>query len=125
MENAEEQELCTTEAQAAMEELKKISGVKQVEIANNLPFTQVQAYLNIITIEDKTMCVEVCPSGWRKVSDKFGQVSIDKPVSCTDVETMYYETINCLLSAHSDAFKTKFAEALTESLTKIAQEENQ
>lgn len=62
-----DEKLCSVEATAAVKEVA--FGVKHIAVASNtLPFSDSIAYINITTLEDEKMCVEVSAKGFCPVA---------------------------------------------------------
>ena len=61
----EADKLCTLEAEAAVAETA--FGVRDIRIAEGLPFSETLAYLNLTTLEGEKLCVEISAAGFRPV----------------------------------------------------------
>lgn len=59
------EKLCTLEAEAAVSETA--FGVRDIRIAEALPFSESLAYLNLTTLEGERLCVEISARGFRPV----------------------------------------------------------
>ncbi|KER25441.1 hypothetical protein T265_07122 [Opisthorchis viverrini] len=94
----DDNKLCSVEAEAAIKEVA--FGVKQIARASDsLPYTDSLAYLNVTTLEDKKMCIEISARGFCPVGEEYDKVKDDAQ------ESEYYETIYALLSARSTLFQ--------------------
>lgn len=59
------EKLCSSEANAAVKETA--FGVRDIRIAEALPFNESLAYLNLTTLEGEKLCIEISASGFRPV----------------------------------------------------------
>lgn len=76
-------------------------------------------YFNVCTRENKQFCIEVSEQGFRVVATQFD--TVDGPVRAT---SRLYETSHALLQTLSEAYKHLFAEALSQRLTELAEDEH-
>lgn len=105
----DDNKLCSVEAEAAIKEVA--FGVKQIARASDsLPYTDSLAYLNVTTLEDKKMCIEISARGFCPVGEEYDKVKDDAQ------ESEYYETIYALLSARSTLFRDQFSRRLCDRL---------
>lgn len=92
--------------------IKDISSyVTSVAVAENLPCSNSQIFLNLVTKENKNFTVALNPEGFKIVG--FGLNTID-----TDGETIY-ETPYSLLDNISPAYREAFGNHLTDELLKL------
>lgn len=92
--------------------IKDISSyVTSVAVAESLPCSNSQIFLNLVTKENKNFTVALNPEGFKIVG--FGLNTID-----TDGETIY-ETPYSLLDNISPAYREAFGNHLTDELLKL------
>ncbi|KAM3183298.1 hypothetical protein ACTXT7_010624 [Hymenolepis weldensis] len=126
------EKLCTLEAEAAVSETA--FGVRDIRIAEALPFSESLAYLNLTTLEGERLCVEISARGFRPVGIDYDDVVSPVPPpkqdnaspSPTPTEALkfeHYETIYALLSARSAEFRSRFSQRLAERLTQLQQDQ--
>lgn len=125
------EKLCTLEAEAAVSETA--FGVRDIRIAEALPFSESLAYLNLTTLEGERLCIEISARGFRPVGvdydDVMGPVPPPKqdntpPALSTDsLKFEHYETIYALLSARSAGFRDRFSQRLAERLVQLQQDQ--
>uniref|UniRef100_A0A5K3EPJ3 DUF727 domain-containing protein n=1 Tax=Mesocestoides corti TaxID=53468 RepID=A0A5K3EPJ3_MESCO len=123
------EKLCSIEAKAAVKETA--FGVRDIRIAEALPFSDSLAYLNLTTLEGERLCVEISVEGFRPVGifydDVIGPVPPPPSHSREDAKPAVaetYETIYALLSARSAGFRHRFSEKLAERLAELQSETN-
>ncbi|XP_071493195.1 GSK3B-interacting protein-like [Diadema antillarum] len=105
--NESDIKLMKIEAEAAVQEVS--FAVKHVEISSKLPASDDIVYLNIVTKEDDTFCVELTVQGFRIIGHSFDTVS-------KDISSSYFETIYSLLDHHSPKYRLTFGQALADKL---------
>lgn len=86
--------------------------VEEISISNKLPSSRECVYLNILTKEHSSICVELSVSGFRIVSEKFD----DKQENSN---SKYYETMYALLDSMSPGYTKSFGEALVRKLSSL------
>ncbi|PAA54839.1 hypothetical protein BOX15_Mlig007812g1 [Macrostomum lignano] len=97
---------CLDEAQAAVREVA--FAVSSIEMSSALPAGGSEAFLNIVTLEGRRMCVRIGEEGFRVVSDQ---------PDCQDTPApACYETVYALLSDLSEGFRSAFSGALSARL---------
>lgn len=107
-----------TETENWIEEAKGVINdiklhVTDVHICEVLKSRNQKIYLNLVTLESNTFCIEISANGFRVVGKHFDEKLLD--------EEKYYETPYSLLSAISPGFHKSFGDAL---LTKLSALEN-
>ncbi|VDL31395.1 unnamed protein product [Hymenolepis diminuta] len=126
------EKLCTLEAEAAVSETA--FGVRDIRIAEALPFSESLAYLNLTTLEGERLCVEISARGFRPVGVDYDDVVSPVPPPKQDntsppptpteaLKFEHYETIYALLSARSAEFRNRFSQRLVERLTQLQQDQ--
>ncbi|CAL8075465.1 unnamed protein product [Calicophoron daubneyi] len=106
--------LCSVEAAAAIKEVA--FGVKDIQMASeSLPCTDSLAYINLTTLEDEPMCVEISVKGFCPVGDRYNETQEQTTGS------EYYETIYALLSARSRSFRDRFSQRVCDRLQGLCQ----
>ncbi|KAJ7315282.1 hypothetical protein OS493_038749 [Desmophyllum pertusum] len=84
--------------------------VESISISKKLPSSRKCVYLNVLTKERKSLCVELSVLGFRVVGDKFDENQEDRETKC-------YETIYALLDSVSPGYVQSFGEALVQKLS--------
>lgn len=102
----EDVKLCTVEANAAAKEIA--FAVASVIIPSNLPQTDMLSHLEIKTVENEQLLVEVSPKGFR-IANREG-------------DCKYYDTPYALLSDISHGFRQKFSDKLISRLSELENE---
>nr|XP_058943414.1 GSK3-beta interaction protein-like isoform X2 [Pocillopora verrucosa] len=80
--------------------------VEEMSISNKLPSSREYVYLNILTKEHRSICVELSVLGFRIVGEKFDD-------NQENSNSKYYETIYALLDSTSPGYTKSFGEALS------------
>lgn len=101
------------EAFAAVQECARF--VNSLYISEVLVRTPELLFLNLVTLEGESHCLELTEKGWRICSDKLDCMYGD--FRKTQHHISYYETIYALLNTISPLFCEKFGAALSEELT--------
>ncbi|KAH9277599.1 GSK3-beta interaction protein [Echinococcus granulosus] len=120
---SEGDKLCTLEAEAAVSETA--FGVRDIRVAEALPFSESLAYINLTTLEGEKLCVEISAAGFRPVGVFYDDVvgPVPPPHQEGDEEPEpgmeNYETIYALLSARSSGFRHQFSERLAQRLAQL------
>lgn len=91
-------------------------GVKDVFIAEELPSNSAQVFVNVTTLEDQALCIELTCRGFRVVGQSHNSV--------TDPEEQYFETPYALLGKKSALFQQSFGQALAAKLEVLAQSQS-
>lgn len=86
--------------------------VESISISTALPSSRQCVYLNVLTKERESLCVELSVLGFRVVGDQF-----DK--NQEGGETTYYETMYALLDLVSPGYSQAFGEALVQKLASL------
>jgi len=98
------------EAQLAIDDVGNgIVAEKQLSKHLNNPNDISIAYINIKTNANKEFCIELSQNGYRIVGNHFD----DK----NQVSTIYYESLQALLSNESKSYVNSFAESLQQKLS--------
>ncbi|VDK20389.1 unnamed protein product [Taenia asiatica] len=124
---AEGDKLCTVEAEAAVSETA--FGVRDIRVAEGLPFSESLAYINLTTLEGEKLCVEISAAGFRPVGVFYDDVVGPVPPPQEEGEEELkigmenYETIYALLSARSSGFRHRFSERLAQRLTQLQKQQ--
>ncbi|XP_023214484.1 GSK3B-interacting protein-like, partial [Centruroides sculpturatus] len=93
------------EAESVINDVK--FAVSSISISEILPLTERIVYLNIETKENRKMCLEMSPRGFRVVSESFDVIDPEHLQN-----TKYYETLYSLLDIHSPQYRQLFGNAL-------------
>ena len=101
--------MCTVEANAATKELA--FGVASITVSSKLPHTEHLSYLEIKTLENEELLVEVSPKGFR-ITNQDGR------------DHTYYDTPYALLSDISRGFRRKFSDNLAARLLELKRDES-
>lgn len=99
--------MCTIEANAATKELA--FGVTSIIVPSNFPQTDNMSHLEIKTLENEELLVEVTCKGFRITNQE-------------ERDVKYYETPYALLSDISEGFRQKFSDSLTAKLLNLDRE---
>ncbi|KAJ7315280.1 hypothetical protein OS493_038747 [Desmophyllum pertusum] len=83
--------------------------VESISISKKLPSSRKCVYLNVLTKERKSLCVELSVLGFRAV-EKFDENQEGRETKC-------YETIYALLDSVSPGYVQSFGEALVQKLS--------
>lgn len=86
--------------------------VEEMSISNKLPSSREYVYLNILTKEHRSICVELSVLGFRIVGEKFDD-------NQENSNSKYYETIYALLDSTSPGYTKSFGEALVRKLSSL------
>lgn len=86
--------------------------VESISISKNLPSSRECVYLNVLTKERKSLCVELSVLGFRVVGDQFDE-------NQKGIESKYYETMYALLDTVSPGYSQSFGEALVQKLASL------
>lgn len=86
--------------------------VEEMSISNKLPSSREYVYLNILTKEHRSICVELSVLGFRIVGEKFDD-------NQENSNSKYYETIYALLDSTSPGYAKSFGEALVRKLSSL------
>ncbi|EFO14021.1 hypothetical protein LOAG_14504 [Loa loa] len=100
------------EAVAAIREVG--FAVRMISLPEALPRTADLIFMNLITLEDRTYCIELTQRGWRVASDRHDSMNGD--YRQLDLHTRYFETIYQLLNVISPEFRNQFATKLSNKL---------
>jgi len=103
------------EAQAVIKDVK--CSVKEIKISEVLPNSNQHIFLNITTLEMKSLCVELTGHGFRVVGRLY-----DNQQEHTGV---YYETPYSLLNAESPMFCQSFGLQLQDKLQMLLERQEQ
>ncbi|XP_065837324.1 GSK3B-interacting protein-like [Oscarella lobularis] len=97
--------------------LKEIGfAVERVEISKELPSNESVTYLNLVTREKETYCVELSTKGYRVVGKAFDISEIPPEAS------QYFETVYSLLNRISPMYRDSFGTTLASKLAQIQSE---
>ncbi|XP_030843833.1 GSK3B-interacting protein-like [Strongylocentrotus purpuratus] len=102
------------EADAAVQEVA--FAVKHVEISSKLPASDDVVYLNIVTKENDTFCIELTVQGFRVIGHEYDTIT-------KDMSTPYFETIYSLLDHYSPKYRLTFGQALADKLQELQETE--
>ncbi|CAG9536689.1 unnamed protein product [Cercopithifilaria johnstoni] len=108
--------LLEKEALAAIREVG--FAVRMISLPESLPRTSDLIFMNLITLEDRTYCIELTQRGWRVASDRHDSMNGD--YRQLDLHTRYFETIYQLLNVISPEFRNQFANKLSDKLIALS-----
>uniref|UniRef100_T1JA60 GSKIP domain-containing protein n=1 Tax=Strigamia maritima TaxID=126957 RepID=T1JA60_STRMM len=100
------------EAEAVINDVKV--GVKDICVSQHLTSTSTKIYLNVTTLENDRLCIELTARGFKVVGKEYDMT--DEP------EETFFETPNSLLSGRSALFREAFSASLIEKLTQLQRE---
>ena len=104
------------EAQLAIDDVGEgIVAKKELSTRLNNPAETSTAYINIKSNSNKEFCIELTQHGYRIVGNHFDENR--------QLSTMYYESLQALLTNESKSYVNSFAESLQQKLF-AAQQEN-
>ncbi|TKR60623.1 hypothetical protein L596_027845 [Steinernema carpocapsae] len=83
--------------------------VERLAISEKLVRTSGLIFLNLVTLEKNTYCVELTQKGWRITSKNLDSMNDD--YRTPEFDQVYYGTMYALLSAMSPEFKKKMFKA--------------
>ncbi|KAL9985148.1 hypothetical protein ACROYT_G007518 [Oculina patagonica] len=86
--------------------------VDSISISKKLPSSRECVYLNVLTKESTSLCIELSVLGFRIVGDKFDEKQESR-------DSKYYETMYALLDAVSPGYTQSFGEALVRKLASL------
>ncbi|XP_003730505.3 GSK3B-interacting protein [Strongylocentrotus purpuratus] len=112
--NESDIKLMKIEADAAVQEVA--FAVKHVEISSKLPASDDVVYLNIVTKENDTFCIELTVQGFRVIGHEYDTIT-------KDISTPYFETIYSLLDHYSPKYRLTFGQALADKLQELQETE--
>lgn len=98
------------EAEAVIEDIGFT--VKSISISSKLPASRNCAYLNVLTKENKCLCIELSEQGFQVVGENFDENKVS-------IASKYYETMNALLDSISPGYSHSFGEALVQRLSSL------
>ncbi|VDK78212.1 unnamed protein product [Litomosoides sigmodontis] len=108
--------LLEKEALAAIREIG--FAVRMISLPESLPRTADLVFMNLITLEDRTYCIELTHRGWRVASDRHDSMNGD--YRQLGLHTRYFETIYQLLNVISPEFRNQFANKLSNKLSALS-----
>uniref|UniRef100_A0A183BS59 DUF727 domain-containing protein n=1 Tax=Globodera pallida TaxID=36090 RepID=A0A183BS59_GLOPA len=97
--------------------------VTTIAISELLSRTSELIFLNIVTLENESFCVELTQRGWRVCSDRLDCMNGD--FHKLDMHVVYYESINQLLDSLSQQYRDRFSAALASKLSALQTEQQQ
>uniref|UniRef100_A0A183CJ88 DUF727 domain-containing protein n=1 Tax=Globodera pallida TaxID=36090 RepID=A0A183CJ88_GLOPA len=97
--------------------------VTTIAISELLSRTSELIFLNIVTLENESFCVELTQRGWRVCSDRLDCMNGD--FHKLDMHVVYYESINQLLDSLSQQYRDRFSAALASKLSVLQTEQQQ
>eukprot|EP00118_Oscarella_pearsei_P026711 m.310326 g.310326 ORF g.310326 m.310326 type:complete len:138 (+) comp50903_c0_seq1:22-435(+) len=101
----------------AKEVLKEIGfAVERVEISEQLPSEDTVTFLNLLTREKESYCIELSTKGYRVVGKAFDISEIPPEAS------QYFETVYALLNRISPMYRDSFGTTLASKLAQIQSE---
>jgi len=98
------------EAEAVIEDIGFT--VESINISQELPTSRECVYLNVLTKECRSLCVELSVLGFRIVGDNFDEIQEGRV-------SKYYETMYALLDTVSPGYCKSFGEALVQKLSSL------
>lgn len=102
------------EAEGVINDVK--GHVKDIHVAPNLVSNSQVIYLNVLTLEDIKLCVELSGKGFRIVGNDFDDSS--------QPGAKYFETPYAVLDFISPLYRDSFGKALIDKLNVLAKEKN-
>lgn len=116
---------CETCSQLSQLEIEAYSAVREVapyvrtiSVSEVLTRTSELMFLNLVTLENESYCIELTQKGWRICSDRLDCMYGD--FRKLDMHVQYYETIYALLDSLSQLYRDEFSAALAERLGELA-----
>uniref|UniRef100_A0A1E1WM32 GSKIP domain-containing protein n=1 Tax=Pectinophora gossypiella TaxID=13191 RepID=A0A1E1WM32_PECGO len=100
------------EAEAAINDIRK--HVKSASISPILKSSNQRIYINLMTLEEASYCVEMSAAGFRVVGRKYDDTSL------STIENMNYETPYALLNSISQKYRESFGGELMNKLLDLA-----
>ncbi|XP_049869240.1 GSK3-beta interaction protein-like [Pectinophora gossypiella] len=100
------------EAEAAINDIRK--HVKSASISPILKSNNQRIYINLMTLEEASYCVEMSAAGFRVVGRKYDDTSL------STIENMNYETPYALLNSISQKYRESFGGELMNKLLDLA-----
>ncbi|KAH7725607.1 hypothetical protein AAVH_06787 [Aphelenchoides avenae] len=126
--NSVESSSCETGAQTSQLEVEACKAVqetalfvKSVRVSDVLARTPELIFLNLVTLEENTYCVELTHRGWRIRSDRADAANCDASL---ELYAKYFETIHALLDDVSPTYRDRFAVPPSEKSSKLQSEED-
>lgn len=107
-----------SEAQAIINDVK--SHVKDIVVSEKLPSSRTHIFLNLTTLENRRMCVQISSAGFQVVGNEYddctsGARQIDQQTNHEEI----YETPYALLSVVSEGYSQSFGGELAKALQKL------
>ncbi|KAL3090404.1 hypothetical protein niasHS_006856 [Heterodera schachtii] len=97
--------------------------VKTIAISEILSRTPELIFLNIVTLENESYCVELTQRGWRVSSDRLDCMNGD--IQKLEMHVTYYDAIEQLLDSLSEQYRENFGAALSSKLAALQTEQKQ
>ncbi|KAL7080296.1 hypothetical protein ACQ4LE_000724 [Meloidogyne hapla] len=118
---------CETCAQLSQLEVEAFAAVREVatfvrsiSVSEILTRTPELLFLNLVTLENESYCIELTQKGWRICSDRLDCMYGD--FRKLEMHISYYETIYSLLDSLSKLYRDQFSSSLATKLGKLQDE---
>lgn len=119
---------CETCAQLSQLEIEAFAAVREVapyvrsiSVSEVLTRTSELMFLNLVTLENESYCIELTRKGWRICSDRLDCMYGD--FRKIDMHVQYYDTIYALLDNLSTLYRDQFTSELAEKLSELEQQQ--
>jgi len=110
------------EAEAVIKDVK--DQVKDIFIAEKLESTDCQIYLNVTTVEEQKMTIELSGQGFCVVcANNHDTIEATDVTGTVDTSANYYETPYSLLDHVSPGYRKAFGDNLAKKLRKFSQDQ--
>uniref|UniRef100_A0A8R1I481 DUF727 domain-containing protein n=1 Tax=Caenorhabditis japonica TaxID=281687 RepID=A0A8R1I481_CAEJA len=116
-------EKSTLEEEALAAVREHAFAVQSIGCSEMLPRTPELLFINLITLENHTNCIELTKKGWRVASNRNDCMNGD--FRQLDIHTKYFDTLHSLLNEISPLYIKKFGEKLVEKLSELKKEQEQ
>ncbi|CAK5084939.1 unnamed protein product [Meloidogyne enterolobii] len=117
-------ETCTQLSQLEVEAFAAVGEVatfvKSISVSEILTRTPELLFLNLVTLENESYCIELTQKGWRICSDRLDCMYGD--FRKLEMHINYYETIYSLLDSLSKLYRDQFSSSLASKLGKLQEE---
>uniref|UniRef100_A0A915MRX5 GSKIP domain-containing protein n=1 Tax=Meloidogyne javanica TaxID=6303 RepID=A0A915MRX5_MELJA len=117
-------ETCTQLSQLEVEAFAAVGEVatfvKSISVSEILTRTPELLFLNLVTLENESYCIELTQKGWRICSDRLDCMYGD--FRKLEMHINYYETIYSLLDSLSKLYRDQFSSSLATKLGKLQEE---
>lgn len=121
---------CETCSQLSQLEIEAYSAVREIapyvrsiSVSEVLTRTSELMFLNLVTLENESYCIELTQKGWRICSDRLDCMYGD--FRKIDMHVQYYDTIYALLDSLSQLYRDEFSADLAQRLGELAENQQQ